>query len=86
MDCVPWKNTALVVTNICLVFSGICVVAFPFCVDYVSFIVCALLLGLFVSCYISLTSIGKSYKNILYQTNYFKFKITYYVKSLRHLS
>ena len=59
MDCVPWKNTALVVTNICLVFSGICVVSFPFCVDYAAFIVCALLLGLFVSGYISLTSIGK---------------------------
>ena len=58
VDCVPWNNTALVVTNLCLVLSGVCVFSFPFCLDYLSFVVCALLLGLFVSGYISLTSIG----------------------------
>ena len=58
MDCAPWKNTALVVTNVCLVLSGMCVVSFPFCNDYTTFVVCALFLGLFVSGYISLTSIG----------------------------
>ena len=45
-------------TNLCLVLSGVCVFSFPFCLDYLSFVVCALLLGLFVSGYISLTSIG----------------------------
>ena len=48
VDCVPWNNTALVVTNLCLVLSGVCVFSFPFCLDYLSFVVCALLLGLFV--------------------------------------
>jgi uncharacterized membrane protein (DUF106 family) len=33
------------------------VIAFPFCSSYASFVVVALLLGLFVSAYISLTSI-----------------------------
>jgi hypothetical protein len=33
------------------------VIAFPFCVSYTSYVIVALLLGLFVSAYISLTSI-----------------------------
>ena len=37
--------------------SGICVLAFPFCYNYVSFVIVALFLGLFVSAFISLTSI-----------------------------
>ena len=49
--------SSLVVTNLSLVFSGVCVVVFPYCFDYVSFIVVALFLGLFVSAYVSLTSI-----------------------------
>ncbi len=52
----PWVSS-LVVTNLSLIFSGVCLFAFPFCTDYTSFVVVALLLGLFVSAFISLTSI-----------------------------
>ena len=44
-------------TNFSLIMSGICVLAFPFCYNYVSFVIVALFLGLFVSAFISLTSI-----------------------------
>ena len=52
----PWVSS-MVVTNLSLSFSGVCVIIFPFCHSYVSFIIVALLLGLFVSAYVSLTSI-----------------------------
>ena len=52
----PWVSS-LVTTNLSLVFSGLCVMAFPFCEGYEAFITVAVLLGLFVSAYVSLTSI-----------------------------
>ena len=52
----PWVSS-LVVTNVSLILSGFCLFAFPFCTTYGAFIVVALLLGLFVSAFISLTSI-----------------------------
>ena len=39
------------------ILSGVTVIIFPFCVSYTSYVIMALLLGLFVSAYISLTSI-----------------------------
>lgn len=52
----PWVSS-LVVTNISLIMSGVCLLAFPFCYTYESFVVAALSLGLFISAFISLTSI-----------------------------
>ena len=52
----PWVSS-LVVTNISLIMSGVCLFIFPFCYDYTSFSMVALMLGLFVSAFISLTSI-----------------------------
>jgi predicted MFS family arabinose efflux permease len=52
----PWVSS-LIVTNISLIMSGICLLAFPFCYSYTSFAIVALMLGLFVSAFISLTSI-----------------------------
>ena len=52
----PWVSS-LIVTNLSLIFSGICLIAFPFCTSFTSFVIVALLLGLFVSAFISLTSI-----------------------------
>merc|ERR1712117_880142 len=52
----PWVSS-LIVTNVSLVSSGICVLAFPACEDFAGFISVALMLGLSVSAYISLTSI-----------------------------
>ena len=61
----PWVSS-LVVTNMSLILSGVCLFAFPFCPDFTSFVVVALFLGLFVSAFISLTSIGNDtkYKNL----------------------
>lgn len=52
----PWVNS-LVVTNVALVLSALSVFLFPFCASYTSFVILALLFGLFVAAYISLTSI-----------------------------
>lgn len=52
----PWVSS-LVVTNLSLILSGLCLFAFPSCSDYTSFVIVALLLGLSVSAFISLTSI-----------------------------
>lgn len=38
-------------------FSGLCVLVFPFCQSYAALVVVSLLFGLFVSAYVSLTSI-----------------------------
>lgn len=52
----PWVNS-LFVTNMAILLSGVSVLCMPFCTTYTSFIVVALLFGLFVAAYISLTSI-----------------------------
>ena len=57
----PWVSS-LVVTNMSLILSGICLFLFPFCPDFTSFVIVALFLGLFVSAFISLTSIGNPNK------------------------
>lgn len=51
-----WVNS-LVVTNTAIILSAITVFLFPFCTSYASLTVMALLFGLFVAAYISLTSI-----------------------------
>lgn len=52
-----WVNS-LVVTNLAIFLSGVSVFALPFCgSDYASYAVVALLFGLFVAAYVSLTSI-----------------------------
>lgn len=49
--------SSLVVTNISLIMSGVCMFAFPFCSDFTGFVIVALLLGVSLSAFISLTSI-----------------------------
>ena len=51
-----WVNS-LFVTNVAILLSGVSVLSMPFCTTYTAFIVVALLFGLFVAAYISLTSI-----------------------------
>src|SRR5439155_19485325 len=43
--------------NLCILFSGLCVACVPFCYSFASYVVVAIFFGLFVSGYISLTSI-----------------------------
>ena len=52
----PWVNS-LGMTNAAIFLSGLCVFVLPFCESYASYVVVALLFGLFVAAYISLTSI-----------------------------
>ena len=52
----PWVNP-LFVTNVAIFLSGVCTMIMPLCPDYYSFVAIALLFGLFVAAYISLTSI-----------------------------
>ena len=51
-----WVNS-LLVTNLAIFFSGVCVFVLPWCQSYTSYIIIALLFGVFVAAYISLTSI-----------------------------
>merc|ERR1712241_621170 len=51
-----WVNS-LVETNSAIILSAITVFLFPYCTSYASLVVMALLFGLFVAAYISLTSI-----------------------------
>ncbi|KAK7079334.1 hypothetical protein SK128_021138 [Halocaridina rubra] len=53
---IPRVN-ALWVNNICIILSGVCVFLTPFATTYTSFVVLSLFFGLFVSAYISLSSI-----------------------------
>ena len=55
-----WVDS-LLVTNLAILFSGISTLVLPFCTTYASFVIIALLFGLFVAAYISLTSIGKAF-------------------------
>jgi uncharacterized membrane protein (DUF106 family) len=48
---------SLFVTNVAILLSGVSVLCMPFCASYTSFIVVALMFGLYVAAYISLTSI-----------------------------
>jgi len=52
----PWVNS-LFVTNMAILLSGISVLVMPFCVSYTAFVCVALMFGLYVAAYISLTSI-----------------------------
>lgn len=53
----PQVNS-LFMNNVCILLSGICVLAVPFCSSsYYSYVAVAIFFGLFVSAYISLTSI-----------------------------
>ena len=51
-----WVNS-LFVTNVAILLSGVSVLCMPFCVSYTSFVVVALMFGLYVAAYISLSSI-----------------------------
>ena len=51
-----WVNS-LFVTNMAILLSGVSVLCMPFCVSYTSFVCVALMFGLYVAAYISLTSI-----------------------------
>lgn len=48
---------SLFMNNMCILLSGICISCVPFCSDYYSYVGVALFFGLFVSGYVSLTSI-----------------------------
>ncbi len=52
----PWSN-ALTLTSLSLILSSVCVFLFPFVTTYTVFIILSSVFGLFVSAYISLTSI-----------------------------
>ncbi len=52
----PGVNS-LFMNNMCILLSGVCVAAFPLCPNYYSFVAVAIFFGLFVSGYVSLTSI-----------------------------
>ena len=52
----PQVNS-LFMNNCCILFSGFCVAAVPLCSNYYSYVAVAIFFGLFVSGYVSLTSI-----------------------------
>jgi MFS family permease len=49
--------SALLMNNLCLLLSGICIAIVPFCGSYGAYVGMAVFFGLFVSGYVSLTSI-----------------------------
>ncbi|XP_076335264.1 uncharacterized protein LOC143238692 isoform X2 [Tachypleus tridentatus] len=51
------KISSLLVNNICLILAGISVFIMPFCVSYITIVASCICFGLFISAYISLTSI-----------------------------
>jgi MFS family permease len=56
MSDMPRVNS-LFMNNVCIFVSGICIACVPFCYDYYAFVCVAVFFGLFVSGYVSLTSI-----------------------------
>ncbi|CAG7827516.1 unnamed protein product [Allacma fusca] len=49
--------SALLMNNLCLLLSGICIALVPFCASFNAYVAIAVFFGLFVSGYVSLTSI-----------------------------
>lgn len=52
----PQVNS-LLMNNLCILLSGLCVAAVPFCYSFATYVIVAIFFGLFVSGYVSLTSI-----------------------------
>jgi len=52
----PQVNS-LFLYNLCILLAGICITVVPLCTHYYTFVIVAMLFGLFIAGYVSLTSI-----------------------------